>query len=166
MATEVRLVRLADASAEGHEATPRYTVAMRPISIRFSDELYQRLKRRADREGEPLSTLAQQAVDEWLRTVEHPGVVFRDGPTGRRAGLAAGPDIWEVAAVLGEQRGSPEKRIATTATHLGLSIRQVEIAADYWAAHRAEIDARVAANIEAAERELAAWETRRAILGA
>ena len=71
-----------------------------------------------------------------------------------------------VAAVLGQQKGSPEKRLAATATHLGLPIRQVEIAADYWAAHRAEIDGRVTANIEAAERELAAWENRRAVLGA
>jgi hypothetical protein len=147
-------------------ATARYTVAMRPISIRFSDELYHRLKRRAGQEGEPLSTMAQQAIDEWLRTVEHPGVVFRGGPTGRRAALAAGPDVWEVAAVLAQQKGSPEKRVAATATHLGLPPRQVEIAADYWAAYRAEIDGRVKANIEAAERELAAWENRRAILGA
>ena len=26
---------------------------------------------------------------------DHPGIAFRDGPTGRRAALAAGPDIWE-----------------------------------------------------------------------
>ena len=139
---------------------------MRPISIRFSDQLHHRLKRRADQAGEPLSTLAQQAIDEWLRMVEHPGVVFRDGPTGRRAALAVGPDVWEVAAVLGQQKGSPEKRLAAAATHLGLPFRQVEIAADYWAAHRAEIDGLVTANIEAAERELAAWEHRRALLGA
>lgn len=25
---------------------------------------------------------------------EHPGIVFRSGPAGRRAGLAGGPDIW------------------------------------------------------------------------
>ena len=146
--------------------TARYTVAVRPISVRFSDELYRRLKRRAEQAGQPLSTLAQQAIDEWLRMAEHPGVVFRDGPTGRRAALAAGPDVWEVAAVLGQQKGTPEKRLAATATHVGLPIRQVEIAADYWAAHRSEIDERVTANIEAAERELAAWEHRRALLGA
>jgi hypothetical protein len=31
---------------------------------------------------------------------DHPGIVFRDGPTGRRAGLAAGPDVWEVVSAL------------------------------------------------------------------
>ncbi|MGH2930680.1 MAG: hypothetical protein ACRDL8_20925, partial [Solirubrobacteraceae bacterium] len=28
---------------------------------------------------------------------EHPLITFRDGPTGRRAGLIGGPDVWEVA---------------------------------------------------------------------
>lgn len=27
---------------------------------------------------------------------DHPGIVFSDQPTGRRAGLAVGPDGWEV----------------------------------------------------------------------
>ncbi|MGH9064991.1 MAG: hypothetical protein ACRD0L_13655 [Acidimicrobiales bacterium] len=139
---------------------------MKPLSIRFSDELHDRLKRYADRSDQPLSTLAQRAVGEWLDMAEHPGVVFRDGPAGRRAALAAGPDIWEVAGVLAEQHGTPERRLAAAADHLGLPLRQVEVAAAYWASHRAEIDRRLAANIEAADRELAAWEQRRALLGA
>lgn len=146
--------------------SPRYIDTVRPLSIRFSDELYDRLKRSADRTGEPLSTVVQQAVREWLDMDEHPGVVFRGGPTGRRAALAAGPDIWEVAAVLAQQTGSPEARLAAAAEHLGLPIRHVELAAAYWAAHRTEIDGRVAANLETADRELAAWERRQALLGA
>lgn len=27
---------------------------------------------------------------------DHPGLVFREGPTGRRPRLAGGPDVWEV----------------------------------------------------------------------
>lgn len=30
---------------------------------------------------------------------EHPGVVFKDGPSGRRAALTFAPDIWEIAKV-------------------------------------------------------------------
>lgn len=144
----------------------RYAVTVRPLSIRFSDQLYEALKRHAASCGEPLSTLAQRAVAEWLEMEQHPGVVFRDGPAGRRAALAAGPDVWEVAAVLSQQSGTPEQRLALTADHLALPLRQVEIAASYWAAHRGEIDARLQANLEAADRELAAWEERRALLGA
>ncbi len=31
---------------------------------------------------------------------EHPGIAFRDGPVGRRAALAGGPDVWEVIETL------------------------------------------------------------------
>ena len=34
-------------------------------------------------------------VDEGTRMDEHPGIVFRGGPTGPRAALAGGPDVWE-----------------------------------------------------------------------
>ena len=39
-------------------------------------------------------------MDEALRTEEHPGITFRAGPTGRRAGLVGGPDVWEVIDTL------------------------------------------------------------------
>ena len=84
-----------------------------------------------------------------------------DGPP-----LAAGPDVWEVASVLAQQEGTPEERVRAAAEHLGLSTRQVEAAAGYWASHKAEIDQRIAENAAAADRELAAWEERRALLGA
>jgi hypothetical protein len=35
-------------------------------------------------------------IDEGLRMADHPGVIFKDGPAGRRAGGPRGPDIWEV----------------------------------------------------------------------
>jgi hypothetical protein len=40
-----------------------------------------------------LSSAANRLVDEALRMNEHPGIVFRAGPTGRRAALAAGPGV-------------------------------------------------------------------------
>ena len=35
-------------------------------------------------------------AEEGARRDEHPLITFRDGPTGRRAGLVGGPDVWEV----------------------------------------------------------------------
>jgi hypothetical protein len=32
--------------------------------------------------------------------MDHPGLVFRDGPTGRRAAIAAGPDVQEVLSAV------------------------------------------------------------------
>jgi hypothetical protein len=37
--------------------------------------------------GMPQSSAANRLVDEALRMSEHPGIVFRPGPTGRRAGF-------------------------------------------------------------------------------
>src|ERR1700684_647649 len=51
------------------------------------------------RRGQPrqsLSSAANRLVDEALRTSERAVITFRPGPTGRRAGLASGPDVWEV----------------------------------------------------------------------
>ncbi len=31
---------------------------------------------------------------------EHLGIAFRDGPSGRRAALAGGPDVWEAIVTL------------------------------------------------------------------
>ena len=43
-----------------------------------------------------ISSIGERQIDEGLRMEAHPGIVFRNGPSGRRAGLAAGPDVWEV----------------------------------------------------------------------
>jgi hypothetical protein len=40
--------------------------------------------------------LAEEMIDEGLRLRKHPLVTFRDGPSGRRAALVGGPDIWEL----------------------------------------------------------------------
>src|ERR1039458_8452339 len=54
--------------------------------------------------GMSLSSAANRLVDEALRTSEHPGITFRPGPTGRRAGLASGPDVWEVVRAVRSAR--------------------------------------------------------------
>lgn len=116
---------------------------MHPLSIRLGDDLHSRLRAFAQRKAEPLSTVAQRAIREWLIAQDHSGLVFRDGPAGRRAGLVRGPDIWEVVAVLRDQAGSPDERISAAAAHMGLHRGDVELAATYWATHRDEVDAQV-----------------------
>ncbi len=110
------------------------------------------------------SALAQQLVDEGLRMIAHPGIVFRDGPTGRRAGLAMGPDVWEVISVLQrqEQRGEPALQALAEAT--GLSERQVGAAVAYFAAHEHEIHRRIEDNERAAKDAATAWEAQQRLL--
>src|ERR1039458_3772079 len=56
--------------------------------------------------GMSLSLAANRLVDEALRMSEHPGIMFRAGPTGRRASLATGPDVWEVVRAIKSARTS------------------------------------------------------------
>src|SRR5271169_4298675 len=67
------------------------------VSVRLDDRLAERLRLRARAAGESLSDRLRRYAEEGARRDEHPTITFRDGPTGRRAGLIAGPDVWEVA---------------------------------------------------------------------
>ena len=91
---------------------------------------------------------------------EAPGVrtydlAFRDGPAGRRPGLAAcGLDVWEVVETVQDHGGSVEE----AAGYLAIDPQLVGIAVRYYAAFRDEIDAWIAANRELADRELALYQ--------
>ncbi len=142
-----------------------YTVTMTVLSIRFKRPgAYERLKRGAARRAESISSVGERLIDEGLRMEAHPGIVFRDGPSGRRAGLAAGPDVWEVAGLLRGLRGSVEERVAAAAAQLGLTSMQIRAASRYYAEFTDEIDAQIARNDEIADRELATWENERRLL--
>jgi hypothetical protein len=131
-------------------------------SIRLDDELRQQLGAQAAADGTTVTALIERYVREGLASAAHPGIVFKPGPAGRRAALAGGPDVWEVAAALRNSSGSESKRVAAVAEQLGLHERQVLLALEYAAAHRAEIEARVAANDEAlAQAERLAAERQR-----
>ena len=120
-------------------------------SLRLDDELRDRLVTLAEVEGTSLTSLVERFVREGLAAGEHPGIVFKPGPSGRRAALAGGPDVWEIASALRDTSGSESKRVAALAREFGIHERQVMIALNYAAAHREEIDARVRANDRAFE---------------
>jgi hypothetical protein len=79
---------------------------------------------------------------------EDPCITFRDGPTGPRAALIDGPDIWEVIQTIDSYPGSREAAIATTAELLSLSEHQVRAAINYRVANPEEIDARLTLNAQ------------------
>ena len=78
-------------------------------------------------------------------------VTFRDGPTGPRAALRDGPDIWEVIQTIDNHPGDPEAAIPATAELLDLTEQQVLAAIDYRATNREEIDARIKLNAQTPE---------------
>ena len=124
-------------------------------SVRLADEVRLQLASAAAAEGTTVTELIERFVREGLACAAHPGVVFKPGPSGRRAALAGGPDVWEVAAALRNVSGSEAARVAALAEQLGLHERQVVIALNYAADHPDEIEARIGANdgaLEKAER--------------
>ena len=114
-------------------ATSDYTVVVSsPRSVRFDDDVIRRLDRYVrSHPGTSASSVANIFVDEALRTEEHPGIMFRPGPTGRRAGLVGGPDVWEVIGALEAVRAEDpdlvgESLVEAVAEVAGLYLHAVE----------------------------------------
>lgn len=140
----------------------RLSMARLTTSVRLADELRHRLAVAAAAEGTTVTELIERFVGEGLASAAHPGIVFRPGPSGRRAALAGGPDVWEIAAALRHVTGGEAKRIAALAEQFGIHERQVVIALNYAAANRDEIEERIGANDRAlAEAERVAAERQR-----
>jgi hypothetical protein len=134
----------------------------RPTSFRLSPDLLARLESEAAGTGTRISALVTELLEEGLRVRCFPGVVFRDGPAGRRAGLVGGPDVWEVIRDVRAASGRGEAKIRRVAADAGLATSQVRLAVDYYAAFPAEIDARLATEERSAAqlRELVARRER------
>jgi hypothetical protein len=113
--------------------------------------------------GASVAGLAQRLIDEGLRMADHPGVIFRDGPSGRRAALAFGPDIWEVIKFLREvdERG-PAALAAAEVFAVGTS--QISTAISYYGDYADEIDAEIADADEASARAEAAWRVQQQLI--
>jgi len=119
------------------------------ISFRLPDVVADRVaERAASLGGESGSEVYRRVIEEWLRLQEHPGIRFVDGPTGRRAALADGPDVWEVVS-LARAFDFDGDRLA--AAYPWLTPEGLETARRYAEAHPDEIEARIAANARAAE---------------
>ena len=125
------------------------------VSVRLDDVLAERLRLRARAAGESLSDRLRRYVEEGTRRDEHPMITFRDGPTGRRAGLLGGPDVWEVAMWI-DDLGSTKDPAAELAGEGLVSATQVDAVLVYRAAYPDEVQAR----IELHHSETAAAEAR------
>ena len=123
----------------------------RPTSFRLDEKLLERLDAESRAASMTTTSLVSSLLDEGLKTREFPGVVYRPGPTGRRAGLVGGPDVWEVIRDLRGWSGRGMERIERLAEELELPVSMVSLAADFYSAFPEEIDARIQANEQAAE---------------
>ncbi len=136
-----------------------------PLSIRFDPKILERLRRRARAvPGATPSGLAERLVDEGLRMAEHPGIVFKDGPSGRRAALSLGPDVWEVVKASSEVDERGEAAVLAVADILNLAEEQVRSALRYYADHQEEVDAEIARADEESAQAEEAWLVQQRLL--
>jgi hypothetical protein len=136
----------------------------RHLSLRVDEDVIERLDAESRRTRQTRSEVAKTLLDEGLRMEAHPGIVFRPGPTGRRPGLAAGPDVWEIVRAWQSSAERSGDVLERRAEQLGLAPAQLSAALGYYADYRAEIDAWIAqADAEASQTE-AAWRRRQQLL--
>ena len=136
----------------------------RPTSFRLPEDLLERLDSEASASGTSATALVTGLLDEGLKTRKFPGIVYRSGPAGRRAALANGPDVWEVVRAVRRTRGKGEPRLRQVAEASGLTIDQVRLAVEFYTAFPDEVDARIAADDEAARQVREAIERRERLL--
>ncbi|HET6793338.1 MAG TPA: hypothetical protein VFH45_02780 [Acidimicrobiales bacterium] len=136
-----------------------------PLSLRFREpSTLEGLKREAAAGSRSVSALAEELIEEGLRMRRHPGVVFRGGPSGRRAGLVDGPDVWEVIeGVLGADLRAAD-RLERAGEVFGLRRDQVETALSYYAEYTGEVDELITANAAAAAEAEKLWRRRQELL--
>jgi hypothetical protein len=138
--------------------------------VRFDAAVAERLSSFvAANPGMSLSSAANRLVDEALRMGEHAGIVFRPGPTGRRAGLVAGPDVWEVVRAVKSARAhepdlAEDDLLTLVAENTGVPVRLVRVAVRYWASYPDDVDAEITAAEAAEEAAEDAWRRERELL--
>lgn len=113
-----------------------------PFSLRLSSDLLREIQTCARQSARPSSYVVSTLLEEGLRQRRCPGIVFTDGPTGRRATVAgSGIDVWEVIRAF-RACGEDLKALARALPHL--SRRQIEAALHYARCYPKEIEERLA----------------------
>lgn len=112
------------------------------VSVRLDDRLAEKMRLRARAAGETLSDRLRRYAEEGARHDEHPMITFRDGPSGRRAGLIGGPDVWEIV-MWSDDLGDVEDPARELAADGLVTRPQVDAALHYRSAYPEEIQARI-----------------------
>ncbi len=122
-----------------------------PFSLRLSPEILKEIRALAKQLARPSSYIVSTLIEEGLRQRRCPGIVFTDGPAGRRATVAgSGIDVWEVIRLY----QACEEDVEALARALPqLSRRQLDAALHYYRCYPQEIEERLARE-QMAEEEL------------
>jgi hypothetical protein len=67
-----------------------------PISVRLARSTEERVRQIAALEHRSYADTIRLLTEEAIKGRDFPEVMFTEGPTGRRATLRNGPDVWEI----------------------------------------------------------------------
>ena len=113
-------------------------------SLRIPDDMLKAIEDLADISGQDFSSVANELLTEAIKMRRCPGIMFADGPTGRRARLAGtGLEVWEIIVTY---QSVERDRGRLQQAYSWLSEGQLRAALGYYAAYPQEIDRHMAAN--------------------
>lgn len=81
---------------------------MSMVTARVDDWLDEEIRRFWEERGVGPSTGFRRMAEEWWVAQRFPRLEFRDGVSGRRAGIRGGPDVWEVIMVASDVGEDPD----------------------------------------------------------
>ena len=113
-------------------------------SLRIPDEVAKTIQDEADSSGRDFSAVANELLAEAVKLKRCPGIVFADGPSGRRARMAGtGLDVWEVISTY-KSLNHDDARLREA--YHWLSEPQLRSALSYYRLYAEEIERQVARN--------------------
>jgi uncharacterized protein (DUF433 family) len=116
-----------------------------PISVRLNMSVLSPIRAKARASGKPVSRVIKEMLETALRMQRFPGVVFVEGPAGRRAHMAGtGLDVWEIARLMQEYKSEAKLRESFPK----LSSMALRVAQAYAKAYPEEINAFVEMNAQ------------------
>ena len=118
-----------------------------PVSLRIRPQLVKEIQKEAKRAARPASQIIHATLEEGIRMRRCPGIIFTDGPAGRRATVAGtGIDVWEVVRVF-RFCDHDVGRLSRALPHLSRS--QLDAALHYYRCYPGDVDERLKSEEEA-----------------
>lgn len=109
------------------------------VSIRLEEEAREAVEGLAKEERRPKSAVLRELLEEAIRLRRCPGILFLEGPTGRRPVIAGtGLEVWEVIATHQQECGEDFEKLKKA--YDWLTPTQLRSALAYYRLYPQEID--------------------------
>lgn len=113
-------------------------------SLRIPKDIVKAIQEVADMSGRDFSAVANELLAEAVKMRRCPGILFADGPSGRRPRVAgSGLDVWEVIATYNSLDRDLDR---LRAAYHWLGEPQLRAALGYYAAYPEETERHIALN--------------------